>query len=140
ALADAGVQPSDVDLYGAFACGLVDRDACEARAVRAAFGDRAEQLPVLAARGGIGNNGAGSGAIDFIATVLALHHNTLPPTINGDPTDEACGVQLNSTGVAQDRRIDVAVSGAYALSGGQNAALVIRKFTEDTASRKVADQ
>ena len=130
ALKDAGVAPADVDCYGAFACGLVDRDACEAAAVQAVFGARAAETPVLPARGGIGNNGAGSGAIDFIATILALHHNTLPPALNSDPIDGDLAVRLNTSGAAQDCRIDVAISAAYALSGGQNAALVIRKFAE----------
>ncbi|MEP0847754.1 MAG: beta-ketoacyl-[acyl-carrier-protein] synthase family protein [Phycisphaerae bacterium] len=127
-LRDANVSPQQVDLVCAFACGLKDRDAIEAAGLRAVFGERMRDLPVLAIKGGIGNNGAGSGAIDFIATVLAMHNGTIPAAIHSAPVDPVCGVRLNTTGRPIDAKVDVAVSTAYALTGGQCASLVIRRW------------
>ncbi|MCH8805179.1 MAG: beta-ketoacyl-[acyl-carrier-protein] synthase family protein [Planctomycetes bacterium] len=127
ALADAGTNADAIDLVAPFGCGIPARDLAEAKAIRAVLADRAAEVPVLAIKGGLGNNGAGSGAIDFIAAVLAMHNATLPPTVNGESVDPDCGVTL-STGDPIDARIDVALSSAYALTGGQNAALVIRRY------------
>jgi 3-oxoacyl-(acyl-carrier-protein) synthase len=110
---------------------LKERDASEAAAIRAVFGPRVGELPVLATKGGQGNNGAGSGALDFIAAVLAVHHGTLPPAVNAAPLDPAAGLKLNTSGKATDLRVEAAVSAAYALSGGQNAALVVKRYKSD---------
>ena len=129
ALDDAGVKPDQVDLVGTFACGLTDRDRIEAVAIQSVLGERAREVPALNVKGGLGNNGAGSGAIDIIATVLALHNTTIPPAINSEPIDPDCDIQL-VTGQPVDAKIDVALSMAYALGGGQNAALVMRRYRE----------
>lgn len=128
ALRDAGLTGAQLDLVGAFAPGLKAHDAAEAAGIRRVLGARVGETPVLSIKGGLGNNGAGSGAIDFIATVLALQHNTVPGAINSDPLDAACGLRVNSGSKPIDARIDTALSLAYALGGGQNAALVIKKY------------
>lgn len=127
ALKDAAITASQVDLVSAFACGLREHDAAEAAALRALLGERAGTTPTLAIKGGLGNNGAGSGAIDFIATVLAMYNATLPPTVNGEFADAALGLKV-VTGKPMDAKVDHALSLAYALSGGQNAALVVRRY------------
>ncbi|TWT44857.1 3-oxoacyl-[acyl-carrier-protein] synthase 2 [Phycisphaerae bacterium RAS1] len=127
ALKDAGIAAGQLDLVSAFACGLKRHDASEAAALRTLLGDRAATTPTLAIKGGIGNNGAGSGAIDFIATVLAMHNATVPPTVNGELADPGFGLKIVS-GKPVDAKVEHALSLAYALIGGQNAALVIRKY------------
>lgn len=127
ALKDAGVTADQVRLIGAFAAGLPAHDASEAAGLRQVVGDRLRQIPAIAIKGGLGNNGAGSGALDFIATTLAVHHSTLPPTVNAAPVDPDCGVLLHAGGPT-DAPTDLALSVAYALGGGQNAALVIKRF------------
>ena len=82
ALKDANLRPDDVDLAGTFGCGLIEHDASELAGWRSALGDKVEGLPALAIKGALGNNGAGSGAIDFCATVMSLKHNTIPPSLN----------------------------------------------------------
>lgn len=125
ALADAGLGPDDVDLVSAFAAGLPAHDAAEARAITTLLGARVAQVPVLAIKGGLGNNGAGSGALDFIAAVLALHNHTLPPSPNTAPLDPEFSLRVVAEG-PRDARIDTVLCNAYALGGGQNASLVIR--------------
>lgn len=127
ALRDAALTPDHVNLLAAFGSGIRARDQAEAAAFRAVFADRLSDVPVLATKGGIGNNGAGSGAIDFIAAVLAMYNSTIPASLNTESADPSLGLRIHSTGPI-DARIDVAVSTAYALAGGQNAALVIRRF------------
>lgn len=129
ALADADITIDDINLIGAFAAGLPERDAVEARAYSTLFGDKLVETPVMPIKGGIGNNGAGSGTLDFIATVLALHHNTLPPAVNCDPLDDEIGLKINNAGPT-DAPVDYAISNTYALSGGQHASLVIHRFRD----------
>jgi 3-oxoacyl-[acyl-carrier-protein] synthase II len=129
ALKDAGIAPPQVDLVASFACGLVEHDRSEAAAIRGVLGDRAAAVPVMNVKAGIGNNGAGSGAIDFIAAVLAVHYGTVPPAFNSTPMDPACGLKVIADGPV-DIRVGYAVSTAYALGGGQNAALVLKRFKE----------
>lgn len=129
ALKDAGVDPNEIDMVSAFACGLVDQDAAEAQAITAILGDRVGQVPVLAVKGGLGNNGAGAGAIDFIAAVLAMYNATIPPAVNSDPADPECRLKL-ITKEPVDARVDVALCNAYALGGGQNASLVIKRLRD----------
>jgi 3-oxoacyl-[acyl-carrier-protein] synthase II len=126
ALKDAGLSANQLGLVAAFACGTCEHDAAEAAAIRTLLGERAGQTPVLAIKGGLGNNGAGSGAIDFIATVLAMQNATVPPAVAGEFADPELRQRL-VTGGPVDARIDAAISLSYALSGGQNAALVIKR-------------
>ena len=129
ALADAGIAADDVDLVAAFACGMPKHDQAEAAAIRSVLGERLGDVPVMAVKAGLGNNGAGSGAIDFIAAVLAVHYGTLPPAFNSTPLDAECGLMVHADGPT-DVAAGHAISSAYALGGGQNAALVIRRYRE----------
>ncbi|MCB9851371.1 MAG: beta-ketoacyl-[acyl-carrier-protein] synthase family protein [Phycisphaerales bacterium] len=126
ALKDAGLKPESVDLITTFSTGINAYDDAEAASLKTVFGER-EGVPAIALKGVLGNSGAGAGAIDLAATVMALHHNTLPPSAN--TASPSTGGLLR---FAQDEPVDVkvttAVSYAYALSGSQNAAIVIRKF------------
>jgi 3-oxoacyl-[acyl-carrier-protein] synthase II len=127
ALRDAGGSPQQVDMVATAAGGLRAHDVAEAKAIRATLGAHAGQVRVMNIKAGVGNNGAGSGAIDFIAAVLAVHYGAIPPAFNSTPLDPECGLNLIATGPV-DAGIEYAVSTAYALGGGQNAALVIRRF------------
>jgi len=129
ALQDAGVAPTDLGLVATAACGLREHDLSEARAIHAVLGDAVARVPVMNVRGGLGNNGAGSGAIDFIAAVLALHHGMIPPAINTATTDPAAPLPLVH-GAARQQAVETAVSVSYALGGGQNAALVIKRYAD----------
>jgi 3-oxoacyl-[acyl-carrier-protein] synthase II len=129
ALKDAGIGPERVGLVAASGYGLVAHDRAEAAAIRAVLGPCAADVPVMSIKGGIGNNGAGSGAIEFIAATLAMHHNTIPPAINSAPADPECGLKL-VTGDPVDAKIEYVLSTAFALTGGQCAALVIKRFRD----------
>lgn len=127
AMADAEVSPGDVDLIGAFGSGTVAHDLSEARGIQAALGARAQEVPVMAIKGSMGNNGAGSGAIDVAVAALSIQHNTVPPAVNTEKVDPACGLNV-VVGSAAKLGVNTAVSVAYALGGGQNAALVLKRL------------
>ncbi|HVP09943.1 MAG TPA: beta-ketoacyl-[acyl-carrier-protein] synthase family protein [Phycisphaerae bacterium] len=127
ALADAGVKPEEVGLVNAFGVGTQVHDASEAAGIRAALGRNGATAPVLATKGALGNNGAGSGAIDLAVTVMALHRGVIPPALNTKDVDPACGLRV-VCGDPADARVNVALSVASALSGGQTAAIVIRRY------------
>jgi 3-oxoacyl-[acyl-carrier-protein] synthase II len=129
ALADADSTPDQIDLVSPFGTGTVAHDAAEMTAWNEVFGPRLRDIPAVTPRGALGSNGAGSGAIDFATTVMALSQNTVPPSRNTDNLDEDCRfrfVQRNPI----DARVKQAITVGYALAGAQNAALVVRRYTE----------
>jgi 3-oxoacyl-[acyl-carrier-protein] synthase II len=125
ALDDAKVSADEVDLIGAFGPGTIAHDLSEARGVRAALGERASTIPTLAIKGAVGNNGAGSGAIDTAVAAMCIKYNTIPASLNTDTVDPACGLNVVRS-KAIDAKISAVISVAYALGGGQNAALVLK--------------
>jgi 3-oxoacyl-[acyl-carrier-protein] synthase II len=127
ALKDAGATADQVDLVNAFGVGTQTHDAAEAAGIRSVLGAKTGTTPVLATKGALGNNGAGSGAIDVAMTVLAMHRGVVPPSASTSEVDAACGLKV-VTGDPIDARVEVALSTASALSGGQTAALVIRRY------------
>lgn len=127
ALADGGVTGEQVGLIGAFGTGTTVHDLSEARGIRAALGAQAGAIPTLAIKGAIGNNGAGSGAIDLAVAAMCLKYKTVPPAANTETVDPECGLNV-VRGQATDLKASVAVSVAYALGGGQNAALVLKRL------------
>jgi 3-oxoacyl-[acyl-carrier-protein] synthase II len=127
ALNDAKLAPENIDMVGTFGTGSPSHDVSEARGIRAALGERAAKVPALAIKGAIGNNGAGAGAIDLSVAALCLMNNTVPPALNLDRVDPECGLNVVK-GDAVDAKINALVSVAYALGGGQNAALVLRRI------------
>jgi len=126
ALKDAGISPDDIDLVAAFAAGLPQHDLNEAAALTAVFNGR--DVPVMAIKGQIGCCGAGAGALDLIAGVLAMQNGHVPATANCDQLDPQC--QLYVVRKAQNIKINTLLTTSYSLIGGQAAALVI-----DTASK-----
>jgi 3-oxoacyl-[acyl-carrier-protein] synthase II len=95
ALRDAGAEPGDVGHLHAHGLGSRRCDAEEARAIAAVFGPRGRQPPIVAAKSHFGNLGAGGGAVELIASVLALRHGTLFPVLNYETPDPACDIAIN---------------------------------------------
>jgi 3-oxoacyl-[acyl-carrier-protein] synthase II len=129
ALADAETPADRVDLLAPFGTGTRNYDAAEAAAWNEVFGARLSEIPAMTTRGAIGVNGAGTGAIDFAATVTALARNTIPPSLNTSNPDPASRFRFVQDD-PKDARITHALTVSYALAGGQTAALVVRKIEE----------
>jgi len=127
AMDDANLAADEVDMISAFGSGIVGHDLSEARGIHAALGNRSCEIPTLAIKGSVGNNGAGTGAIDLSVAILCMKHQMIPPALNVEKVDPECGLNV-VRGDPVDARLDAVVSVAYSLGGGQNAALVIKRM------------
>ncbi len=129
AMRDADLDADGVDLVTPLGTGTVEHDAAEMAGWNAALGDRLGRIPAMTTRAALGHNGAGSGAVDFAATVMAMHNHTVPPSLNTADLDSDCRFRF-----VQDDPIDAdvghALSLGFALAGGQSAALVIKRYQE----------
>jgi 3-oxoacyl-[acyl-carrier-protein] synthase II len=121
-LCDAGIVPEHVDFVNAHGSSTPLNDATEVRAVRAALGDRAEEIPVTGTKGLHGHALGASGAIEAAITCLSIRHGFIPGTANLRVADPACDLRhLPGNGEAAD--IGIAVSNSFGF-GGINACLV----------------
>jgi 3-oxoacyl-(acyl-carrier-protein) synthase len=129
ALEKAGLTVDDVETVNAHATSTPEGDPRELEAIRTLFGARAGQVSVTANKSMLGHTLGAAGAIEAIATIESLRHGLVPPTINLDnPDDAAAGLDLTPN-VARRREMNVAVSNSFGF-GGQNSALVIRRWAE----------
>jgi 3-oxoacyl-[acyl-carrier-protein] synthase II len=126
AMRDAKMNPSDLGYYNAHGVSTPDGDRAEARALRAAIGDHALELPVSAHKSNIGNTVAACGAIEFIAGVLALQHGMIPPTINYERPDPECPLSIVAGSPRELKKPSFLSANATRL--GQAVALIARKF------------
>ncbi|WP_296894755.1 beta-ketoacyl-[acyl-carrier-protein] synthase family protein [Thiobacillus sp.] len=130
-LADAGLAAADIDYINAHGTATAEGDPVEIVALRAVFGERAETLPVSATKSMHGHLLGAAGAIEAIATVLALREQTIPPTANLSPDtlDPACsGVDHVFSG-RRGVPLRTALSNSFAF-GGSNAVLAFRAVTQ----------
>jgi 3-oxoacyl-[acyl-carrier-protein] synthase II len=125
ALAEAGIGPDDIDHINAQGFSTVAEDAWEARGLQEVFADCRPPVPVFAAKSYFGHLGAGSGTAELAASLLALEHGQLPPTLNYEHPDPACPVAVAAGAPRPVVRSHVLKVGFTAM--GQCAALVIRK-------------
>ena len=126
ALADAGIDKSEVDYISAHGTGTTLNDLYETMAVKTVFGDRAYQIPVSSQKSMIGHTVGAAGAIEGIVTVLSMQNNFITPTINLDQPDPDLDLDyVPITG--REAEINVALSNSFAF-GGHNATLVFRKL------------
>ena len=126
AMRDADASASDVGYINAHGTGTVMNDRIETRAIKAALGACASDVPVSSTKSMIGHLLAAAGAVEYIATVLALRDEFLPPTINYEHPDPECDLDYVPN-YAREARIDEALSNSFAF-GGQNACAMIRRW------------
>jgi 3-oxoacyl-[acyl-carrier-protein] synthase II len=96
ALEEAGTNPEDIDHINANGNGTVEGDAWEARGLHEVFGNCRPAVPVFAAKSYFGSLGAGSATSELVASLLALQHGELPPTLNYEEPDPACPVAVGA--------------------------------------------
>ena len=123
-LADAGMQPSDVQYVNAHGTSTPLNDPNEARGIRAVFGDAVEGLSVSSTKSATGHMLGAAGAIEFIACALALREQTVQPTINHNETDPEIALDVTPN-TPRKRELRAAISNSSGF-GGHNATLAIR--------------
>jgi 3-oxoacyl-[acyl-carrier-protein] synthase II len=127
ALRSANVGPRDIGYINAHGTGTDANDATEAEAIRAALGDAADDVPVGAVKSYVGHTLGASGAIETIATLLALEHGVAPGNLNLENPDPACRVRLIGA-TPQPLATGVALKNSFGFGGG-NAVLVLRRYS-----------
>lgn len=125
-LENAGLNPEDVDYVNAHGTSTPLGDAAETQALKHVFGEHAYDLNVSSTKSMTGHLLGAAGAVEAIATIQALRHNVIPPTINFEEADPTC--DLNYTfNEAQEKPVRVALSNAFGF-GGHNTSLALRAF------------
>ena len=132
ALEDAGLNPEDIDYINVHGTSTHVGDISEAKAIKEVFGDAAYKLNISSTKSMTGHLLGAAGAVEAMATVLAVKNDIVPPTINheeGD-NDEEIDYNLNSTfNKAQKREVRAGLSNTFGF-GGHNACVVFKKYAE----------
>jgi 3-oxoacyl-[acyl-carrier-protein] synthase II len=129
-LEDAGIAPEDVDYINVHGTSTPLGDVSEVKAIQKVFGDHAYNLNISSTKSMTGHLLGAAGAIEGIASVLAIKNGIIPPTINHFTDDPAFDSKLNFTfNKAQKREVNVAVSNTFGF-GGHNASILFKKFED----------
>ncbi len=126
ALRDAGLVGSEVGYINAHGTSTPYNDKFETIAIKRVFGGHAGRLAVSSTKSMTGHLLGAAGGVEAIATVLALHHGVLPPTINYETPDPDCDLDYVPN-QARKQDVEVALSNAFGF-GGTNATLAFRKY------------
>jgi 3-oxoacyl-[acyl-carrier-protein] synthase II len=126
ALADAAMQPEEIDYLNAHGTSTVSNDAIETLAIKQAFGDHAKQLFVSSTKSMLGHMLGASGAVEAAVTALAVHEGVIPPTINYETCDPACDLNYVPNR-SREQPVSAALSNSLGF-GATNGALVIRRL------------
>lgn len=126
AMRNAGVNPDQVDYLNAHGTSTPLGDINETNAIKAALGDHARRTVVNSTKSMTGHLLGGAGGLESVFTVLALHHQKSPPTINIFNQDSECDLDYCAN-TARDMKIDVALKNNFGF-GGTNGSLIFRRI------------
>jgi len=126
ALRMAGLAPEEVGYINAHGTGTPGNDPIETRAIRAVFGPHADKLAVSSTKSMHGHALGAAGAIEAVATILALQRGILPPTANFTVPDPECDLDYIPN-QARPKQVEAALSNSFAF-GGLNAVLAFRSY------------
>jgi 3-oxoacyl-[acyl-carrier-protein] synthase II len=125
AMRDAAIEPGDLDYINAHGTSTQLNDRTETAALKLALGEDAYRVAISSSKSMTGHLAAGAGGIEAVATVLAMHNECLPPTINHVTPDPDCDLDIvpNEARAASPQ---IALSNSFGL-GGQNASAIFRR-------------
>lgn len=130
AITEAGLTTADIDYINVHGTATPLGDIAETKAIVSLFGENAYKLNISSTKSMTGHLLGAAGAIEAIATIMAVVNDMVPPTINFRSPDPAIDQNLNLTlNKAQKRTVDAALSNTFGF-GGHNASILIRKFRE----------
>ncbi|WP_297707562.1 beta-ketoacyl-ACP synthase II [uncultured Eudoraea sp.] len=128
-LHDANLRPEDIDAINTHGTATPLGDVAELKAISRVFGDHAANININSTKSMTGHLLGAAGAIEAIASILAMKHSLVPPTINHSVIDENIDPKLNLTlNKAQKREVNVAMSNTFGF-GGHNACVVFKKYS-----------
>jgi len=123
ALKDA--RNPDIDYINAHGTGTVLNDVMEAAAIRRSFGESTGDIPVSSIKPMIGHILGGAGAVEAILSIMAIRNKRLPPNLNYEVPDDACGLQVVKESVSWN--IKTVLSNSFGF-GGANASLILKEY------------
>ena len=127
-LENAGVKPEEVDHINTHGTSTPLGDVAELKAISEVFGDHAKNININSTKSMTGHLLGAAGAIESIASILAMEHGIVPPTINHKVADENIDSKLNLTlNKAQKRDVKIAMSNTFGF-GGHNACVLFKKI------------
>jgi len=130
ALEDAGLKPEDIDYINVHGTSTPLGDVSEVKAIQRVFGEHAYKLNISSTKSMTGHLLGAAGAIEAIASILAVKNDTVPPTINHFTDDEGLDTKLNLTfNKAQKREVKAALSNTFGF-GGHNCSVIFKKIAE----------
>ena len=132
ALEDAGMKPEDIDYINVHGTSTPVGDISEAKAIKQVFGDAAYKLNISSTKSMTGHLLGAAGAVEAMASVLAVKNDIVPPTINhaDDDRDPEIDYDLNYTfNHAEKREVRAALSNTFGF-GGHNACVIFKKYAE----------
>jgi 3-oxoacyl-[acyl-carrier-protein] synthase II len=127
AIADAGIQPEDVQYINAHGTSTPAGDELEVMGIKLTFGEYAHKLAVSSTKSMTGHLLGAAGSVEAIFCILAMRDNIAPPTINLDHPSEGCDLNFVPN-QAQKMKIDIALSNSFGF-GGTNGTLIFRKVS-----------
>ena len=128
ALDDAGLKPEDIDYINVHGTSTPLGDIAESQAILSVFGEHAFELNISSTKSMTGHLLGAAGAMEAMATLMAVKEDIVPPTINHFTDDEAFDPRLNFTfNKAQKREVRAALSNTFGF-GGHNASVIFKKY------------
>ncbi len=126
AVRDAGVSAESISYINAHGTSTPLGDIAETKAIKLAFGDHAYDMMISSNKSMIGHLLGAAGGVEAISTILSVHHQLIPPTINLDSQDPECDLDYVPH-TARDVSIEAAISNSFGF-GGTNGSLVFRRL------------
>ncbi len=126
ALKRAGIQPEEIDYINAHGTSTNVNDTVETLAIKSVFGDLVEKIPVSSVKSMMGHLIAAAGAAELITCILAMRDGIIPPTINYNDPDPQCDLDYVPN-ACRKKELNTVMSNSFGF-GGQNVALVVRKY------------
>jgi len=124
-LADAGMEPEQIDHINAHGTATPENDKMEYLATSAVFGDHTPKIPVSSNKSMVGHTISAAGAVEAVFSLLTLEHQRIPPTINYDVPDPTIHFDVVGN-KARDARVTAVMSNSFGF-GGQNASLILAR-------------
>ncbi len=126
AIKDAGIEPNEVDYINVHGTSTPTGDVIETTAIKRAFGEHAYKLTASSTKSMTGHLLGGAGGLEAGITALAVHHQTLPPTINIETPDPACDLDY-APNQSRQSNVRYALSNSFGF-GGTNAAMLFKRY------------